>query len=101
MGLKCGYTLTFSLGLVAVLAAGHDVRAQDSRTATELPAPTSVKMRTTFTMDSAIVWALGHNPELAAIRQRHGIAAAGVVIARTYPFNPVLETEVRHNGGPE
>jgi cobalt-zinc-cadmium efflux system outer membrane protein len=51
-------------------------------------------------MDSAIVWALERNPEIAAIRQRHGIAAAGVVIARAYPFNPVFESETRHNGGP-
>src|SRR6516225_9540204 len=39
-------------------------------------------------MDAAVRWALQNNPELASIRQQHGLAAAAVVIARTYPFNP-------------
>jgi cobalt-zinc-cadmium efflux system outer membrane protein len=56
--------------------------------------------RPVFTIDSAIVWALQNNPEIAAIRQRHGIAAASVVIARTYPFNPVLESEIFYAQGP-
>jgi cobalt-zinc-cadmium efflux system outer membrane protein len=41
-----------------------------------------------------------NNPELAAIRQQHGIAAAGVVIARTYPYNPTLESRVQYADGP-
>jgi cobalt-zinc-cadmium efflux system outer membrane protein len=45
-------------------------------------------------------WALEHNPELATIRQQHGIAAAAVVIARTYPFNPVWEGKIRGVTGP-
>jgi cobalt-zinc-cadmium efflux system outer membrane protein len=45
-------------------------------------------------------WALQHNPELAVQRQQHGIAAAEVVIARTYPFNPQLDTKVRRTVGP-
>jgi outer membrane protein TolC len=61
----------------------------------ELPGP-----RQAFTIDSAIVWALQNNPEIAAIRQKHGIAAANVVIARTYPFNPTWETELRYAQGP-
>src|SRR5262249_18402082 len=40
------------------------------------------------------------NPELAAVRQQHGVAAAGVVIARAYPFNPVLENRVQQASGP-
>src|SRR5260370_24989473 len=39
-------------------------------------------------------------PELAAAGQRRGIAGAGVVIARTYPFNPVWEEKVRAANGP-
>jgi cobalt-zinc-cadmium efflux system outer membrane protein len=35
-----------------------------------------------------------------ALRQQHGIAAAGIVIARTYPFNPVWEAKVREANGP-
>src|SRR5438874_2281885 len=44
--------------------------------------------------------ALENNPELMALRQQHGIAAAGVVIARTYPFNPVWEDKTQANNGP-
>jgi cobalt-zinc-cadmium efflux system outer membrane protein len=44
--------------------------------------------------EAVVRWALENNPELAAIRQLRGIAAAGVVIARTYPFNPVLESRI-------
>jgi cobalt-zinc-cadmium efflux system outer membrane protein len=51
--------------------------------------------------EDAILWALEHNPEIAAVRQQHGVAAAGVVIANTYPFNPVLESKVRYATGPE
>jgi cobalt-zinc-cadmium efflux system outer membrane protein len=48
----------------------------------------------------AVRWALENNPELAAVRQQHGIAAAGVVIAQTYPFNPLVENRVQQAGGP-
>jgi cobalt-zinc-cadmium efflux system outer membrane protein len=54
-----------------------------------------------ITRNQAVARALIDNPEIAALRQQHGIAAAGVVIADTYPFNPTLETRVRHNDGPE
>src|SRR5439155_9011124 len=47
-----------------------------------------------WTLDSAVIWALQNNPELAALRQQHGIAAAGVVIARTYPYNPTLQAKI-------
>jgi cobalt-zinc-cadmium efflux system outer membrane protein len=33
-------------------------------------------------------------------RRQHGISAAAVVIARTYPFNPTWEQRVRHVTGP-
>jgi outer membrane protein TolC len=54
-----------------------------------------------LSIDGAVRWALEHNPELAALRQQHGIAAAGVIIARTYPFNPILESKIRATAGPE
>jgi outer membrane protein TolC len=47
-----------------------------------------------------LTWSLQHNPELMALRQQHGIAAAGIVIARTYPFNPVMESKLRQASGP-
>src|SRR5205085_12261814 len=51
-------------------------------------------------LDAAVRWALENNPELAALRQQHGIAAAAVVIARTYPFNPIWENRVQQASGP-
>jgi len=41
------------------------------------------------------VRALEHNPQLLALREQHGIAAAGVVIAKTYPFNPIYQGAFR------
>jgi cobalt-zinc-cadmium efflux system outer membrane protein len=54
-----------------------------------------------LTREAAIWHALQYNPELAALRQQRGIAAAGVVIANTYPFNPIWEAKIRHASGPE
>src|SRR5881628_1411843 len=42
-----------------------------------------------LTLEQAVAWTLANNPELAVARGQRGIAEAGVVIARTYPFNPV------------
>jgi cobalt-zinc-cadmium efflux system outer membrane protein len=53
-----------------------------------------------LTLEAAIQMGLERNPELIALRQQHGIAEAGVVIAQTYPFNPVLESKVRYASGP-
>ncbi len=54
-----------------------------------------------LSLDAAVHWALEHNPELAALRQQHGIAAAAVIIAQTYPFNPFWEGKIRGDNGPE
>src|SRR5262245_54784642 len=54
-----------------------------------------------LSLDAAIRWALQHNPEIATLRQQHGIAAASVIIAKTYPFNPLWEAKVRAAFGPE
>ena len=45
-------------------------------------------------LGTIVALTLQQNPELAAIRQQHGIAAGSVVIARTYPFNPVAQSAV-------
>src|SRR5205807_1758540 len=37
---------------------------------------------------------------LAALRQKHGIAAAAIVLARTYPFNPSFDLGVLSAQGP-
>ena len=60
----------------------------------------SEKAPQNFTLDSAIVYALQNNPDLATIRQQRGIAAGAVVIAETYPFNPTWEAYVRGANGP-
>jgi cobalt-zinc-cadmium efflux system outer membrane protein len=54
----------------------------------------------TLNKESAILWALENNPELAVFRRQRGIASAGVVIAEAYPFNPIWEGKVRGDGGP-
>jgi outer membrane protein TolC len=50
--------------------------------------------------ETVVAWALQNNPELAALRQQRGIAAAGIVIARTYPFNPNYEGRYEAANGP-
>src|SRR5438045_1658695 len=45
-------------------------------------------------LDEAVRFALAHNPALAALREQRGLAAAGVVLARTYPYNPVYNGAV-------
>src|SRR5262245_23623906 len=54
-----------------------------------------------LTREAAVRWGLQNNPELAALRQQHGISAAAVVIAEAYPFNPIWEAKVRAASGPE
>jgi outer membrane protein TolC len=53
-----------------------------------------------LSLADAVPWALEHNTALAALRQQHGIAAAAVVVARTYPFNPLWEGKIRGVNGP-
>jgi cobalt-zinc-cadmium efflux system outer membrane protein len=66
-----------------------------------LPPLVAPPPRPTLSLPQAVVLALQRNPELAAIRQDRGIAAANVFIARTYPFNPVYETKIASANGPE
>ncbi len=54
----------------------------------------------TLTLEQAVRLALQQNPLLAAVRQQHGIAAAGIVIAQTYPFNPSYFALVMADTGP-
>jgi cobalt-zinc-cadmium efflux system outer membrane protein len=79
-------------GFVATLTAAWTVAAAPPAP-TELPAP--VLATAPLSLNGAIRLALQQNPEIAAMRQQHGIAAAGVVIARAYPFNPLWENRVR------
>ena len=43
-----------------------------------------------FTPEEAVRFALTNNPMLQAVREQRGFAQGGVVIARTYPYNPVI-----------
>lgn len=52
-----------------------------------------------LTREEALQWTLQYNPALATQRQQHGIAAAAVVIARTYPFNPLWQAFVWYDNG--
>ena len=53
-----------------------------------------------LTLEKSVAWALQNNPELAVARQQRGIAQAGVVIAKTYPFNPVWGSAIMADNGP-
>jgi cobalt-zinc-cadmium efflux system outer membrane protein len=65
------------------------------------PRPTGPKPPPpSLSLADAFRWALENNPEIAAIRSQRGIAAAGIIIARTYPFNPIWESSVRAAFGP-
>lgn len=63
----------------------------------ELPAP---RQRLTLSCNGAVQWALQRNPQLATFRRNRGIAEAGVVIARQYPFNPIIQDFVMGASGP-
>src|SRR5437660_543581 len=39
--------------------------------------------------EAAVRFALANNPQLAVARTQRGMARAGVVLARTYPYNPI------------
>jgi outer membrane protein TolC len=84
-------------GLVSALARAEPVPAP---TVLPPPRPVSEPAPVPLSAATAVRWALERNPALAAVRQQHGIAAAGVVIARTYPFNPTSENRVQPDGGP-
>jgi cobalt-zinc-cadmium efflux system outer membrane protein len=62
--------------------------------------PVAPAVPATLKLDEAVAWALQNNPELAALRQQHGIAAAAVVIANTYPFNPTWTDKLFGDTGP-
>src|ERR1700722_19355044 len=63
------------------------------------PPPAAEAMPGSFSPDAAIRWALQQTPEITALREQHGIAAAAIVIAETYPFNPLWEAKVRYATG--
>ncbi len=77
------------LGLAVCVLPGR------SETASVLPSACP-----TLTLNTAVQWALEHNPALATFRKNRGIAQAGVVIARQYPFNPIIQDYTWGANGP-
>jgi cobalt-zinc-cadmium efflux system outer membrane protein len=51
------------------------------------PAPTPPVM----SREAAVRFALANNPQLTVARTQRGLARAGVVLARTYPYNPIYQ----------
>jgi cobalt-zinc-cadmium efflux system outer membrane protein len=84
---------TTVLGFLILAAAG--ARGQEPTTK---PAQDSITQ--VLTREVAIARALQSNPELAVLRQQHGIAAGAVVIADTYPFNPSWTNKIFGASGP-
>jgi outer membrane protein TolC len=53
-----------------------------------------------LTLSDAVRFAIRHNPTLATLRKQRGIAVAGITIANTYPFNPIVQNFIWGDGGP-
>ena len=63
--------------------------------------PAQPQIPATITRQEAVHIALLNNPQLATVRKQQGYAAAALIIARTYPYNPVYTGYVAQNSGPE
>src|ERR1700733_1830746 len=55
---------------------------------------------TILTREAAVRQALAQNPYLTTIRKQSGYAEAALIIARTYPYNPVYTGYFANNTGP-
>jgi cobalt-zinc-cadmium efflux system outer membrane protein len=77
--------LALSLGLTA------SARAQ---------VPETVPPPRILARENAVHHALQYNPVLMTVRKQNGFADAAIVIAKTYPFNPVFVGYVTPVGGP-
>jgi outer membrane protein TolC len=95
-----------SAAVACLLAFAATARAQPGdefaadRAPMAVPAVATISTPTTLSLPAAVRQALENNPALAAQRRQRGIAVARVVIADTYPFNPVLEARVQRARGP-
>ncbi len=54
-----------------------------------------------YTPEEAIHFALQNNPMLQAVREQRGFAQGGLVIARTYPHNPIASLRTSGVSGPQ
>lgn len=72
------------------------------RTSASVPAePATASVPATLGPEDAIRFALQNNPMLAAVRHQRGFAQGAVVIAQTYPYNPVLQVFQMGVSGPK
>ena len=65
--------------------------------AADAPAPVSIVI--SLTREEAVRQALHSNPTLMVTRKQHGYAEAALVIAKTYPYNPVYTGYETYNSG--
>lgn len=87
-----------TISMVAVLAWMAGVTCcSPGPLGAQAPPPRIAK--TTLTLEASVRYALENNPQLAALREQRGIAAAGVVIARTCPFNPIYQGVAQYAKG--
>ena len=89
-------TLQVCLACLLVFAASARAQPIETTDFAELQVRPNV-----LSMPAALQHALENNPALASQRRQHGIAAARLIIADTYPFNPTLEMRIQHASGPE
>ena len=90
MGVKTWPALLLLAALGAACAIAH----------ADPPAEAAPSHDDVLTLEKALAWALHFSPELAVFRKQRGIAAANVVIAHTYPFNPIWQSFTMPAGGP-
>jgi outer membrane protein, heavy metal efflux system len=79
--------------LLSIVIAGSVAASAHADPQTAAPAPP------VLTLEAAVGFALEHNPQLIAVRTQRGLAEGGVVVARTYPYNPVLNSVVLSANG--
>ncbi len=93
-------TAGWRIGLATLIALSGSAQGQTPPGApTSLP-PVQPAMQAGLTIERAVALALERNPDLAVVRTQRGVASASVVIARTYPFNPVWQSYYFGTGGP-
>ncbi|MBN9121844.1 MAG: TolC family protein, partial [Planctomycetes bacterium] len=78
-------------------AGAWKLTAQDAKP----PQPAAPAVPSVLGPEDAVRFALENNPGLAAIREQRGFARGAVVIARTYPFNPVFQLFEMGVSGPQ
>jgi cobalt-zinc-cadmium efflux system outer membrane protein len=62
--------------------------------AADAPSETPVLVVQRLTLRQAIDTGLMQNPDLTALRQTEGVGTAALAVARTYPFNPYIQSTV-------